>query len=615
MRILLIHAKRFQYKALEPATKEFEELTKLPGEGTFENVLVVFTTIEDGDDEEVVNECAREILKVSSQVKPTSILIYPYAHLSNKLAPPSYAIQVLEKLSNLLKNIANIPVNRAPFGWYKSFTLECYGHPLSELSRSIERAGVVSSSRRIVEKKYYIMTPEGELLDPLNFDYTDYPDLKILVDKEVFGKEFEGGENKVNEYCNKFNFEWEPMSDHGHMRYGPYATIMMDALFKYSWQVVQSLGIPIFRVMGSNMFNLKERPVYEHAMLFGDRLYELQLDNEKYILRYAACHQQFAMIRNWIISYKQLPFGVFEIADSYRLEQRGELSLCFRLRKFYMPDLHIITKDLNEAIHMSTIVQAKIHEEVSKIGRKYVALYNVSEDFLNNYRDALIKFVRNEKYPVLVSVIPSGIYYWVLNVEYHIIDNLKRPREIATFQIDIGNSKRFEITYVDEKNEKRYPVIIHTAILGGIERYIYMLLDTAALLEKEGKTPFLPTWIAPIQVRVIPVSRDHVNYAMEIARKIASFGYRVDVDDRDETLGKKIRDAGKEWIPYIVVIGEREFATNTINVRIRKTNEQKAMSVEELLKILESETHEYPKTETYLPMLLSQRPIFSYKSR
>jgi len=607
VRILAIHAKEFSYEIVEPAVEEPEPIGE-HYQKVFRNVLVVFTTIESSDDEGVAEEAVQEIAKISSQVKPSEVLIYPYAHLSSDLAPPAQARRILEVLYERVSRSLEVPVYRAPFGWYKSFKLECYGHPLSELSRTIQRRGVVQ--RRSIEKKYYILTPNGDLYAPDQFDYSNYPDLKILVEKEVYGKELEGGENKVNEYCRKFGFEWEPMSDHGHMRYEPPATMIMEAVSKYSWQVVKSLGVSVFKVMGTNMFNLKSRPVYEHAVLFGDRLYEVEVDNDRYVLRYAACHQQFAMLKDWVISYKDLPFGVFEVADSYRLEQRGEVNLCFRLRKFYMPDLHILTRDINEAIEVAMKVQAKIHEEASKLGRKYIALYNVTEDFLQEYRDKLVEFVKREGGPVLVAVLPAGIYYWVINVEYHIIDNIGRPREIATWQIDVGNGRRFNIVYVDENGERKHPVIIHTAIIGSVERYIYMVLDTAALMEKEGKVPHIPTWLAPVQVRVIPVSKEYIDYATKVYEEISRHDIRVDIDDRDISLGKKIREAAMSWIPYIVVVGRREVETDTINVKIRVNNEQRVMRVEELVEIIKKEVKGYPQVDLAMPPRLSTRPIF-----
>ncbi|MEM1772986.1 MAG: His/Gly/Thr/Pro-type tRNA ligase C-terminal domain-containing protein, partial [Desulfurococcaceae archaeon] len=179
-----------------------------------------------------------------------------------------------------------------------------------------------------------------------------------------------------------------------------------------------------------------------------------------------------------------------------------------------------------------------------------------------------------------------------------------------TFQIDIGNSRRFGITYTDENGEKKYPIIIHTAIIGSIERYIYMVFDTAALMEKQGKVPYIPTWLAPIQVRVIPVSKEYLDYATKVYEEIAKHGIRVDMDDRDLSLGKKIREAAMNWIPYIVVVGQREVETNTINVKIRINNDQRVMKTEDLVKHILEEIKGYPQVESTLPERLSIRPVF-----
>ncbi len=614
MKLLLIHARRFSYKVTEKAIEEPEALSEDAGEsGVYENALVVFTTVEKEDDEAVVEQAVNEIKDVVEKVKPAHIVLYPYSHLSNKLASPQKALDILKKLHSLLKKeYGGEIVLRAPFGWYKAFQIECYGHPLSELSKSIEKTKAGEIIRREIEKEYVIITPDGKVYDPREFDYTGYEELKILVDKEVFGKELPGGVNKVNDYCRKFGFEWEPYSDHGHMRYGPHAALMIEAIGQYSWIVARSLEIPVFKILGTNMFDLSKKPVYEHAKLFGDRLYEIESDGKRYVLRYAACHQQFAMLKDWVISYRHLPMGMFELADSYRLEKRGELNICFRMRKFYMPDLHILTRDLKEAIEISKKVQEKIFEEARKVGREYVALYNITRDFYEKYFNEILEFIKREGKPVLAAIIPAGIYYWVLNVEYHIIDNLKRPREIATFQIDVGNGERFGITYVDENDEKKYPIIIHTAIIGSVERYLYMVFDTAAHMELQGKTPYIPTWLSPIQVRLIPLSKEQMNYTLEIANALIDKGFRVDIDDREESLGKKIREAAKEWIPYIIVIGKREVESKTLNVRIRRTNDQVVMTLEDLVNRLEEETKGYPKVIQTLPLMVSQRPSFSY---
>ncbi|MEM2205877.1 MAG: threonine--tRNA ligase [Sulfolobales archaeon] len=611
MRVLIIHAEYFKYEVREKAI-DSAEITPTKG-GEFNNVLVVFTTVEEGDGRVVNNLSAKVVSDISdiySKVKASAIVLYPYAHLSSRLAGPDEAMNVLKHLEEVF-TAQGIKTYRAPFGWYKAFDIRCYGHPLSELSREYK---VEEGVRQVtITRKYLIITPDGGIYSPEEYTYKPgEEDLKILVEKEVFKKELPGGKSRLLEVCRKFGFEWEPMSDSGHMRYEPHATVMVEAVRQYSWMVAKSLGIPVLRVMGTNMFNLKFKPIKEHADLFGDRLYEVESEGSKLVMRYAACHQQFAMIRDWVISYKELPLGVFEVADSYRFEQKGELVLCFRLRKFYMPDLHILLRDLDEGKKFSFKVQDKIVDEIRKLGREYVAIYNVTEDFFKSNKDYVIELIRRMGRPALVTLYPPGVYYWVINVEYNVIDELKRPREVATFQIDVGNSARFNIRYVDESGAERYPVIIHTAIIGSIERYIYTVLDKAVQDEESGKIPNIPTWLAPIQVRIIPLSSEFMDFANEVLDTLLKNGIRVDVDDRDLTLAKKIREAGIEWIPYVVVIGGREFKTRTLNVRIRASNIQKTMSLNELVEVINKDLEGYPKVDSTLPPYLTLRPALHY---
>ncbi|MEM3522131.1 MAG: His/Gly/Thr/Pro-type tRNA ligase C-terminal domain-containing protein, partial [Candidatus Bathyarchaeia archaeon] len=195
-------------------------------------------------------------------------------------------------------------------------------------------------------------------------------------------------------------------------------------------------------------------------------------------------------------------------------------------------------------------------------------------------------------------------------VEYTIIDELKRPREIATFQIDVGNSKRFGIFYIDQNAQKKFPPIIHTALIGTIERYLFTIFDYAVKLENEGKKPSLPLWLSPIQVRIVLVSNSYVDYALSLAEKLEKMNVRVDIDDREETLQKKIRDAETSWIPYIIVIGKKELNVNNFPVRVRDINVQKNMSIEEIYNEIRSKSLGYPFKPLTLPKLLSMRPIY-----
>lgn len=602
MKLLLVHAEKFEFEVREKAIEVADDLVETPGKATVDNALVCFTTVESVDETNVswvLQKAVQEIGDVASKLNVKRVVVYPYAHLSPDLADPTFAKNVLRELASILVS-KGFEVVRAPFGWYKRFTISCIGHPLAELSRTLRPLEAV--------EEYSILTPEGEVIPLKDFDLTSAPeDFRQLVRKEVYGEGGGGGEPRYLDYCKKFGIEWESFSDQGHMRYGPEAALMMDLLAEYAWSLASSLHIPVFRVKGTNMFDLSVPAVRQHADLFGDRLYVLEVGQKKYVMRYAACHQQFAMLKDWNISYRHLPLGVFEVADSYRLEQPGELTLCFRLRRFLMPDLHILARSLEEAKELSFKVHEKIYEEIRKVGRDYVSIYNLTRSFLRDNTDYLTKLASMEGKPVLLHFVPEGKYYWVINVEYNIIDQLGRPREIGTFQIDVGNAQRFGITYVDEDGARKHPVIIHTALIGSLERYLYLILDTAARNDAQGGKPSLPLWLSPVQVRLIPVSKDQLNMALAVAEKLNSSGIRADVDDRDESLAKRIRDAEVKWIPYIAVLGTRETAKGVLSVRKRDGGSVE-IGVDELIKEVNDKLRGYPRSPLPLPILVSVRP-------
>jgi len=496
----------------------------------------------------------------------------------------------------------------SPLGYYKAFRLSCLGHPLSELSRTI-RPEIAKPEAPPVKSYYKVLDLDGRVYEPSEFPFKAGQDeFRVLVEKEALKKGLAGGQPRFLEYCRKFGIEWEDFSDHGHMRYGPEGVMLFDLISQYSWDVVNSVGLPILQVKGTNMFDLSVPAVKEHADLFGSRLYRLEAENKSLVLRYAACHQQFSAVRNWSLSYRHLPFGTFEVADSYRLEQSGELLLLFRLRKLHMPDCHIYCKNLQEAMDVTLSLHNKIYEEIRKLGRDYVSIYNITESFLNANKDYVMKLVKREEKPVLLNFVPDGIYYWVLNIEYNIIDELERPREIATFQIDIGNAKRFGIAYVNEKSEKEYPPIIHTAIIGSVERYLFTVFDSCSRVELKHEKPSLPLWLSPTQVRLIPLRPEFIDFARQIATQLGQNSVRADIDDRDESVDKRVREAELNWIPYVAVVGRREVEGKTIAIRRRSDGKQYNATNSDLLREISVLTTGFPRMPLKLPVLISERP-------
>jgi threonyl-tRNA synthetase len=610
MRILLLHCEYFEYAVREQAVKNPERLDDTGKGGKFENVLVAFCTIEKEDETnptEVIERCADSIAEVADSINTKQLLVYPYAHLSSSHSSRDQAISILQGLGKNLSE-KGYSTHRSPFGYYKSFNLRCLGHPLSELSRTI-RPEQAKPAAPAINTYYKILGLDGQLYEPEEYPFkAGEEEFKILVEKEALKRGLQGGEPRYLDYCRKFGIEWEGFSDQGHMRYSPEGVMIFDLISEYSWTAVASSGIPILQVKGTNMFDLSVPAVKEHADLFGSRLYRIESENKSFVMRYAACHQQFAAVRNWTLSYRQLPFGTFEVADSYRLEQSGELLLAFRLRKLHMPDCHVYCKDIAEAKLVTLKLHDRIYEEIAKLNRDYVSVYNITKSFLENNKEYIMQLIKREGKPALLNFVPEGIYYWVLNIEYHIIDELERPREIATFQIDIGNAKRFGISYVDEKGEKQFPPIIHTAVIGSVERYLFTVLDQCARLERNGGKPSLPLWLSPSQVRLIPVKPDFSNFCLQLADQLSTASIRAEIDDRDESLDKRVREAELNWVPYVVVVGKREATSGQLAIRRRYDGKQYNSTVPDLEKEILELTKGYPRLPLRLPLMISKRP-------
>jgi threonyl-tRNA synthetase len=607
MRILQLHSDFIEYKPIQKEGKVVEETEKKWHR--FEELLVLFTCVEAGDDETVAKKAISEIQQSIESLKVNKILIYPYAHLSSNLAKPIDALRILKAMEDYARE-TGIETYRSPFGWNKQFSVAIKGHPLAEALKIITSAEAKVEKAAVAKKEYLILAEDGETYPPEDYELNkNEKSFRLLVEKEALGVELKGGgEPEYIRHMKKFGIDWETMSDVGHMRYGPQASLIFDLIAEYSGQVAKSVGIPVYSLKGTNMFNLDLPPVREHAELFGDRLYQVDVEKKSFVMRYAACHQQFAIIKDWQISYRHLPFGAFEVADSYRLEQSGELLLGFRVRRLNMPDLHVFCKDLDEAKKWFLKLHKKIYEEIKALGGDYVSLYNLtSKEFFEKNKDFFKQLVKLEKKPSLLCFYPPGInYYWTLNIEYHIIDKLSRPREIATVQIDVGNAKRFGIKFADKEGKENYPIILHTAIIGTIERYLYTIFDLALKV----KHPMLPLWLSPTQVRVIPVANRFEKDAEKIAEKIEENDVRVDVDDRPLTMQKKVREAETEWINYVVVIGQKEIDSEMLAVRDRKAGKIRKMKLEELMKEIKQNVKDKPFKSSVVPLRVSGRPQF-----
>jgi threonyl-tRNA synthetase len=362
-------------------------------------------------------------------------------------------------------------------------------------------------------------------------------------------------------HANALGFSWEPNADVGHAQYNYRANLMRRLVQDYARQLVHELDIPVYEVSGANMFNRSHPVVDAYASLYGDRLYSFKSGKNDLVMSYDASYPQFNIAASEPLRHKQLPFAHFSLSDCYRQEQSGELMLLMRHRRFYMPDVHPYFKDPAQAFEWFPKMQSKILESGDAAGANYHVVIEVpSQDIYDEYQEYIMQIPVQLGKDVLVNILEDGKdRYWVVNVDYKIMDKLGQAREIACIQVDIGNAPRLGIHYIDENGQKQHPVIIHSAIPGGIERYLYVMMDQ---IEKG-----LPLWISPCQIRIVPVGGEYNGAAANVAKEIEKLGLRAEVDDRAMSVSARIKQAHHDLAGNIVVIGEKELANDCADMR------------------------------------------------
>ena len=620
MQLLLIHSDFIEFEAKRP-TKMAEEIEDQAKKGRLEEALCAFIAVEkfdEDDPEAVIAESAKQISDVAGQVKAERIMIYPYAHLSAQLSTPATAVKILKGLAETLG--ADYEVMRAPFGWYKAFTISCKGHPLSELSRSIRlgEGEVVSQALKSEAKAvsyWKVLDREGNLVDADKFDFTGRENLQKFANYEISKARAVDRVPPHVELMRRLELvDYEPGSDPGNMRYYPKGRMIKSLLENFVLEKAQDMGA--MEVETPIMYDMEHPTLKKYLDRFPARQYQIEADKKKLFLRFAACFGQFLMGHDMTVSYRSLPLKMVEITRySFRREQRGELVGIRRLRAFTMPDMHTLTRDMKSAVEeFRNQYQASIAllKEVGLDVADYEVAIRFTKDFYNQNREFIEGLVDIVEKPVLVEMWDERFFYFVLKFEFNFVDTLDKASALSTVQIDVENSERYDMSYVDEAGERQRPILLHCSPSGAIERVMYALLEKAARLSEEGKLPMLKTWLSPTQVRIIPVAERHQARAQQIASEL---GLRTDIDDRDETVGKKIRDAGREWIPYVAVIGDEELASGEITVTVRADSTSKSpakvkMSPADLKARVSAETAGKPYRRLPLAMLLSERPKF-----
>ena len=321
----------------------------------------------------------------------------------------------------------------------------------------------------------------------------------------------------------------------------------------------------------------KESGHWEH---YKDNMYFTEVDDIKYALKPMNCPGHMLIYKNEHHSYRDLPIRMAEFGQVHRHELSGSLNGLFRVRTFNQDDAHIyVTRNqieneilnvLNLIDKVYTIFEFDYNIELSTRPDDYmgdVNLWNFAETSLENVLNYnQLEYTINEK---------DGAFYGP-KIDIHIKDALGRSHQCGTIQLDFQMPETFDLSYINENNEKERPVVIHRAVYGSIDRFLGILLEHYA--------GHLPLWLAPNQVKVIPVNNKiHLDHVYNIKKRLKSKGIRVNIDNTEEKMGYKIRNAQLQKVPYTIVIGDKEINDNTISVRKYRENEEKIYNLEEFI--------------------------------
>ncbi len=364
----------------------------------------------------------------------------------------------------------------------------------------------------------------------------------------------------------------------------PNGTIIIEELEKLAKETEEDAGYK--RVVTPHIAKESMYLTSGHLPYYQDSMFPpMELDGTKYYLKAMNCPHHHKIFDAEPRSYKELPLRLAEYGTCYRYEQSGELFGLMRVRCLHMNDAHIYcTKEQFEQEFRAVndmyvkyfhifgidkyVMRLSLHDP-AKLGQKYI-----NEPALWQETEAMVRSVLINSNIPFVEVQDEAAFYGP-KIDVQIWSAIGREFTLATNQVDFAQGKRFSLSYNSAENKPEIPLIIHRAPLGTHERFIGFLLEHYA-----GK---FPLWLAPLQVKILPISDKFMEYSQHIAKQLKSNGIRVEIDDRSEKIGKKIRDTELARVPYMLVVGEKEMNENAVSLRIQGQGDQGSVLLAELL--------------------------------
>jgi len=410
-------------------------------------------------------------------------------------------------------------------------------------------------------------------------------------------------QHELLDYCD--------VSEKGHHKWYPNGVLIQRLILDYASRLAREWGA--FEMQNPLVIRGDHNVVGELMGEFHERDYQVDGGRGVCYLRYASDPLAFPFMQNVRFNARQSPLKVYEEATCFRNEQEGEVSGLKRVRQFTMTDMHAACSTVDEAKREFEGLCLRFAELMNDIIALdcWVLGWEGTIDFYEQNKDWLVGIGKRMGVPAFFKLMPQMSHYYAIKNEYQFITEDRANVQVSTVQWDVKDGERFNIGTIGEKGDKRpCPVIIHASSFGSIERTLCAILENIAIMARLGKAPVLPLWLAPTQVRILPVSEEHLSFASELCSRLAGDRIRADIDDRDDTVGKKVRNGEQDWIPYLLVVGDKEKATDRLTVRSREDGSQEKMTVDQFAAMVNSRTARMPHRPLQLDRLVSKRPQF-----
>ena len=321
---------------------------------------------------------------------------------------------------------------------------------------------------------------------------------------------------------------------------------------------------------------------------YRENMYTTIIDDEEYAIKPMNCPGGILVYQNEMHSYRDFPLRYAELGLVHRHELSGALHGLFRVRAFTQDDAHVFM--LPDQMQTELMKVIELFDRIySQFGLKYhVELSTKPDNAMGDdaiweaATEALRNAIEAKGIPYVIN--PGDGAFYGPKLDYHIEDSLGRTWQCGTIQLDMNLPERFQIEYIGEDGQKHRPIMIHRACFGSMERFIGILTEHYA--------GAFPTWMAPVQVKILPISEKHVEYAKDLAKQMHRDYVRVEVDDRSEKIGYKIRQAQMAKVPYMLVVGDKEVEEGTVNVRKHGGDELGSVPFEEFFNSIKTEIKE-----------------------